>query len=185
MPSFDEFKGPRPQATVHRPLPWWLSFWPPHVQAAHASHVGDLVGPDGQAPAYGGGPGQAYGADAQVAQRPITSMRELALGYGFLFIAPGATTPYTERPQVLFRAERLVIPSLFAPALAVVDIKVGNRSQLVNSGQLPAEMFTEVAVGLRLSCDTAQVAQDVTVVLKDTFGAGGSFTFAVIGTAAT
>jgi hypothetical protein len=188
-------KAHRPtQIRVARVVPWWLTFWPANVQRQHTGdidhagnldHTGDVTGPPGAFPAYRGGSGlSGYGNDAQVIERPDTSTREWALGF-FAVIGEGATVAVTSQPQVLFRGERLVIPSTIAAfgGLAVVDIKVGNRSQLLSSQPIPAQVFEEFAVGVRLSLDTAQVAQDVTLLMKDLSGVGGTFTGALVGTA--
>jgi hypothetical protein len=182
-------KAHRPtQVRVARVVPWWLSFWPADVQRQHTGgldHVGDVLGPSAEMPAYGGGPGlTGYGNDAQVIQRPLTGDREWALGFGLTVVPLGATIPVTSQPQVVFRGERLVIPSTIAAfgGIGVVDIKVGNRSQLLSSQPIPAQVFEEFAVGVRLSLDTAAVAQDVTIVIKDLSGEGGVFTAAIVGT---
>ena len=86
----------------------------------------------------------------------------------------------TGRPQIPFRGERLTIPSVMGGATAtqdtfvpgtdttvrasdfmILDVVVGNRSQLVSSGGVPGLVFSENAYGVALSVDTAQVAQDV------------------------
>jgi hypothetical protein len=142
------------------------------------------VGPPPAAPAYSGGPGTAYGGAAQVVERPLTDMREFPLG--FLQVAfPGTTeAPVISRPQVVFRGERLVIPTLVAPFFNIIDIKVGNRSQLTNSTALPAQAFIETAVGMRLSMDTAAVAQDVALVVNNFNSFATTFQALIIGTAA-
>lgn len=155
-----------------------------HAMARSMSHTGDVTGPPAQAPAYGGGPGTAYGGSAQVIQRPLTDMREFPLGFFQAGLAVGESSVIS-RPQVVFRGERLIVPSVVvAPFFQIVDIKVGNRSQLVNSNSLPAQMFIETAVGVRLSMDTAAVAQDVAIVVNNIAGGATSFSAAIIGTAA-
>jgi len=173
---------------VVRAVPWWLSFWPKSVQRQHTGgdHAGDVTGPPGAFPAYRGGQGlSGYGNDVLIADRPIMSDREWALGFGLTVIPEGATIAITSQPQVIFRGERLVIPSTIAAfgGIGVVDIKVGNRSQLLSSQIIPGQVFEEFAVGVRLSLDTAQIAQDVALVIKDLSGVGGTFTAAIVGTA--
>lgn len=151
----------------------------------YPSHVGQGVqGPPPAAPAYSGGPGTAYGGGAQVVERPLTDMREFPLGFlqvGF----PGTTeAPVISRPQVVFRGERLVVPTGVAAFFNIIDIKVGNRSQLTNSTALPAQAFIETAVGMRLSMDTAAVAQDVAIVVNNFNAFATTFQAMIIGTAA-
>jgi hypothetical protein len=66
-----------------------------------------------------------------------------------------------------FRGERLVIPSDIAPNFSVLDIKVGNRSQLANSVAIPAETFVEGAVGVRLSLAMAVTAMDIALLVSN------------------
>lgn len=155
-----------------------------HV-GGYPAHVGQgTVGPAPAMPAYSGGPGTAYGSAAQVVERPLTDMREFPLGFlqvGF----PGTTeAPVISRPQVVFRGERLVIPTGTAAFFNIIDIKVGNRSQLTNSTALPAQAFIETAVGMRLSMDTAAVAQDVAIVVNNFNAFATTFQAMIIGTAA-
>lgn len=140
--------------------------------------------PPGDTPAYYGGPGAAYGGKPRVVERPLTDIREFPLGFGPVPFPAGTEASVISRPQVVFRGERLVIPSTVAPFFSVIDIKVGNRSQLVNSVALPAQMFIETAVGIRLSMDTAAVAQDVALIVSNDTLLSTTFQAAIIGTAA-
>lgn len=183
----------KPRTVVrHNTVPWWAFLWPQGVRLALArgtdhrdlDHAGAVRGPPGLAPAYRGGPGLAYGPWAMaLAQRPNVKVREWVLGFGLTPVGEGATVAVTSAPQVIFRPERFFIPAVFGPGIGVVDIKVGNRSQLANPGILPGSIFGENAVGVRLSCDTAQPAQDVTMLVKDLSGLGGTFVGAAVGTA--
>jgi len=153
-----------------------------------AAQVGQAMAPTGlppgDTPAYYGGPGAAYGGKPRVVERPLTDIREFPLGFGPVPFPPGTEASVISRPQVVFRGERLVIPSTVAPFFSVIDIKVGNRSQLVNSVALPAQMFIETAVGIRLSMDTAAVAQDVALIVSNDTLMTTTFQAAIIGTAA-
>ena len=99
---------------------------------------------------------------------------------------PGGAIDVVSRPQIVFRGERLVVPSSIASFFALIDIKVGNRSQLANSTALPAQVFQENAVGVRLALDTAVVAQDIALIVENVSASGSAETFiaALIGTAA-
>lgn len=68
------------------------------------------------------------------------------------------------RPQRLFRTERLVIDSAIATFFRILDLKIGQTTQFVASGALPATIFSEVAVGVRLRGDTANLGN--TIVLS-------------------
>ena len=75
-------------------------------------------------------------------------------------ILPGTTAQVTARPQgIAFRPERVIIGNV--PADWVVnDIKVGNESQLAQSGDLPGEMFSATTVDGFVTFRTVQSAMD-------------------------
>ena len=89
--------------------------------------------------------------------------REYALGLGSTSVTGNSSANINVQPQVIFRPERLVVPSNIAVDFLITDIKVGKNSQLVSTGALPAVMFTEQAFGVRLKMDTAQISMFVTV----------------------
>jgi hypothetical protein len=91
------------------------------------------------------------------------SSREYALGLGSTSVAGNSSANINVQPQVIFRPERLVVPSNIAVDFLITDIKVGKNSQLVSTGALPAVMFTENAFGVRLKMDTAQISMFVTI----------------------
>jgi hypothetical protein len=147
--------------------------------------VGQAMGPLVQPSYGGGGGGLAYGSQPQVVNRPLRDMREYPLGFLQAGIGVGVTAEVISRPQVTFRGERLVIPTSVAANFALNDIKVGNRSQLVNSTSLPAEMFQENAIGIRLAMDTATVAQDIALSVTNSDPAySHTFRCAIVGTVA-
>lgn len=94
---------------------------------------------------------------------PPRNAREYALGLGSTSVAGSSSANINVQPQVIFRPERLVVPSNLAVDFLITDIKVGKNSQLVSTGALPAVMFTENAFGVRLKMDTAQISMFVTV----------------------
>ena len=101
-------------------------------------------------------------------------------------ILPNTSAQITSRPQnVAFRPERLIIGG--TPGDWIVnDIKVGNRSQFSQSGDVPGEMFAATTIDSFVSFETVQTAMDF-VVLVTFVGAseGGSpFVCGVLGTAA-
>jgi hypothetical protein len=91
------------------------------------------------------------------------SSREYALGLGSTVVGGSSSANINVQPQVIFRPERLVVPSNIAMDFLITDIKVGKNSQLVSTGALPAVMFTESAFGVRLKMDTAQISMFVTI----------------------
>jgi hypothetical protein len=94
---------------------------------------------------------------------PPRNSREYALGLGSTSVTGNSSANINVQPQVIFRPERLVVPSNIAVDFLITDIKVGKNSQLVSTGALPAVMFTEQAFGVRLKMDTAQISMFVTV----------------------
>jgi hypothetical protein len=59
-----------------------------------------------------------------------------------------------------------------APFFIINDIKVGKDSQLAASGNLPAEAFSNLSVGVRMELDTAEpgIVITLTVTNADTTG---------------
>ena len=161
------------------PMPMHPAAHPLHPHLTQVHHPGHhpTVHPGGSL-AYGGAP--------RVVERPLRDMREFPLGFFQSGIGLGVgVVEVISRPQIVFRGERLVIPSItVAPNFSLVDIKIGNRSQLVNSTALPAQAFTETAIGIRLSLDTATVAQDIALSVQNISGSPQTFQAALIGTAA-
>ncbi len=166
-----------------------------HGPLPHHPYWGQGVFLPGPAPIYGPPPffaappggGIAYGGAPAVVERPLRDMREFPLGFFQSGIsAIMGAIDVISRPQIVFRGERLVVPSSIAADFALIDIKVGNRSQLANSTALPAQVFSEVAVGVRLALDTAVVAQDIALIVENVSVSGSAETFiaALIGTAA-
>ena len=92
----------------------------------------------------------------------------------------------TARPQnVAYRPERIVIGG--TPAnWTISDIKVGNRSQLSQAGDLPGELFANNTVDTYVSMETVQTAMDfvIQVTFIGTNSAGEQFRAGVVGTAA-
>lgn len=121
-------------------------------------------------------------ASALVSRAPQKS-REFPLGFPETSIDAGDTANVVTFPQVPFRGERLLIPSDIAGLFAIDDIKVGKNSQLVASGPLPARCFSEVSVGVGLHLDTAQVSQQITLVVRNISGQTATFRGMLIGRA--
>jgi hypothetical protein len=124
------------------------------------------------------------GGKTVVQERRPTKDREWAVGFDSgVAIAAGASATITQRPQVLFRAERLVIPATTAASFLISDIKVGNKSQTVSSGSLPAAAFSETAFGVRLLLDTCAVAMDLVLIVNNFSALAARFVAAMVGKA--
>lgn len=124
----------------------------------------------------------ARGAAAVRTERP-TEARELPIGFFFPAVAAGATETVTTRPQVLFRPTRLVVPSAVAPSFSIEDIKVGNKSQFIAAGPVPAEAFAQTAFNTPLKCDTCQISMDLIVEVENVSVAPADFRAVMFGNA--
>jgi hypothetical protein len=112
-----------------------------------------------------------FGAPAMILSDPGRSSREvLPLSSGIL-IRPGQTAEITARPQrVSFRPDRFFVAGTGTPGGAgdwiVVDIRIGNRSQLSRAGEISGEMFATSAIDAAVSFDVVQTAMDVHVLVR-------------------
>lgn len=106
-------------------------------------------------------------------------------------ILPNTSAQITSRPQdVAFRPERVIIGAAGTSGGAadwiVNDIKVGNKSQFSQSGDVPGDMFASTTIDSFVSFATVQTAMDF-VMLVTYVGAnesGAPFYCSVLGTAA-
>ena len=119
-----------------------------------------------------------------VVENALTRRRRYPLGFVPTVVAGGTSALIPSAPQNLFRPERLVIPSDIAFDLGIVDIKVGNQSQLVQSVEVPAALFSEVAIDTNVTFDTAEVGNQVSVQARNKIAAPIEFTAGLIGTIA-
>lgn len=103
-----------------------------------------------------------------VVDRPATRRREYPLGFeSTVDVASGGSSVVTANPQISFRGERLVVPSDISLFFVLDDILVGKNSQLVSSGPVPASAFSEVAVGVRLNLDTANIGNLISLRVRN------------------
>lgn len=122
--------------------------------------------------------------DAQVVQvqeRPYTRANKFPLGFGSTTVAAGASATIRVQPQEPFKGKRLVVPSSIGANFTIDDIRVGNRSQLVVSGALPALTFSEQGWGVEVNLDTAQVSQFIELDVTNISGASQVFRGSLIG----
>lgn len=120
-----------------------------------------------------------------VTQRPLDRSRRYPLGFVPTTLPAATTALIPAAPQNLFRAERLVIPSDIAFDIGVVDVKVGNQSQFVQSVEVPAALFSEVAIDTHVHFDTAEVGNQISVQARNKLAVGSvDFTAGMIGSIA-
>lgn len=108
-------------------------------------------------------------------------LNKLAIGIGATNIAANSSAVITVTPQLPFRLERFITPSV---GLQVTDIKVGTNSQFVGSGSIPIEVFATNSVGVSLRGDTAVPGVDISLGLANPGGQVLPATGAYIGYAA-
>ena len=111
------------------------------------------------------------------------SSREYAIGLGSTSIAGNSSARIYVKPQLVFRPERLLVPSCIAMDFLVTDVRIGRKSQLVSKGAIPAVMFTENAFGVRLRMDTAQPSMFITISVTNLNRAARNFQGGIIGPA--
>ena len=103
-------------------------------------------------------------------------------------ILPGQSAQITARAHTsAFRCERFVISNAGTPGGAadwiVNDIKIGNRSQFAQSGDVPGNLFATTAIDSFVSFETAVVTMDVVVIVTyvGTVESGAPFFASMIG----
>ena len=108
--------------------------------------------------------------------------REFPMGFGITPVANGANVIINAQPQVNFRPSRLVVPDSIAPSFMINDFKIGMRSQLVAPGSIPAQSFTQTAVGTAMALDTVNVGQFVTLDVTNVAAQPVNFAASLFGT---
>ena len=121
---------------------------------------------------------------AAVIKRNLDKRRRYPLGVALTVLPPSGSIIVPTNPQNLFRAERFVVPSDIGFDTQVSDVKVGNQSQFTAGIEVPAAVFSEVAVDTGLSFDTAEVGNQITVAVRNTTAVQYDFKAAFIGTVA-
>jgi hypothetical protein len=155
--------APYPYAPPYPP-PYPPSGWaPPHPRATSPAYDRDPHGP-------------------RLVQNHPRHARQFPIGLVKNAIAPGDAQDIEVKPQVHFRGERLAVAPSISRFFNVVDIKVGKDSQLAAVGEMPAESFSALAVGVRLELDTAQPGIVITVRVRNTDAAAHDFAAVLYGT---
>lgn len=98
-------------------------------------------------------------------------------------ILPGLSAQVISQPQIVFRPERIVIPSDIAGQFQLDQVIVGKNNQFVASQPIPGRVFAENGVGVRLQMDTAQISQNIVMQVTNIGGAAATFRAAIIGPA--
>lgn len=150
------------------------------------------VGADDLEGLLGGGPrrrrggrggGRGGGRNPYARESGSRDARSLLIGFQSLAIPIGGSVVVEARPQMLFRPVRLVIGALVAPSFAIDDIKIGNRSQFIAAGSVPAEAFAQNAVHTPLKMDTCQISMSIILQVHNVSAAIADFRAAMFGDA--
>lgn len=121
---------------------------------------------------------------ALIQQKGPTKARRWHIGFDSeTDVLPGATRKIVNDPQIIFKGQRLVVPSDFAGSFLIQDIVVGKTSQLAATGAVPARMYQETAFGTEFDLDTAQISQKITLIVENTSLAPTRFTAGMLGIA--
>lgn len=97
-----------------------------------------------------------------VGERNPSSMREQALPFSRSFTSTESATVQIQ-PQRMFRPERLVFASLTAAFFTISDVSIAQEPQFVAPGTTLAQLFSEVAVGMRLRGKTANLGAIISI----------------------
>ena len=156
--------------------------------------VGVVIGADGEQYEIVGAAGGASAAKKNLARQVASknavmlkrtapqSRRRLPLGFAPTVVAAGATAQIPAAPQNIIRGETLCIPSDIAFFVSIVDIKVGNSSQLVEAVELPGAMYTEVSRNNQLSLDSAQLGSQLSIQVRNNDAVPLTFRAGIVGT---
>jgi hypothetical protein len=90
-------------------------------------------------------------------------------------IGPGATDTIEIRPQRIFKAKLLSVPSEIAPFFVIQDVKVGQDSVLAGSGDIPCTCFSEAAVNAEVDWHTANIGNTIAFLVRNTDGNAHQF----------
>lgn len=112
-----------------------------------------------------------------------TKGREYPIGFGPVTVAAGGIATITVQPQIVFRPERLIVPSDIAGQFDFLQIIVGKNPQVAGNGPIACRTFDEQSVGVRLRMDTCQISQQLILQVQNTGGAPAAFRATMIGTA--
>ena len=176
--GWDTIVGADPVAQAAQQAVAAVASAPPHMQQSLAMRL--AASPLGRHPivqgALGGGGGPAmppstvaYGSNLGIQSAPSSKPRLFPIGFtSGGTVAASGTVIITSRPQILFRPERLIVPSSLAANFQINDIRVGKNSQLVQASPLPASAFVETAIDTRMTLDTAQEGIDLSLNVTNT-----------------
>lgn len=164
----------------------------PGASAVAHGPYGDPHGARGGYRGLGGGPSPRAWL-REMPEPDMANRQVLPMNTGTTPVPQNSTAQITSRPQrVAFRPERVFVSasdiggSGSAANWIINDITIGNRSQFAQSGALPGDMFSSVAIDSFVTFETAQTAMDVVMIVtyQGATEGGTPFYGSIIGTAA-
>lgn len=113
--------------------------------------------------------------------RQFDRLRKYLLGVQALAVAAAAQVTINSQPQYPFRPYRYMIPATFAPNFVIDALSIGQQPVFVAAGAVPAEVFSEVAVGGSVLWDTASIGNQVSVQATNISAAAADLRSALFG----
>lgn len=101
-----------------------------------------------------------------VGKREPSTLREQSLPFYRSYTA-SETATVSLQPQRMFRPERLTFASLTALYFLLNSINIAQEPQFVADGATLCQLYTEVAVGMRLKGKTANLGALITINLTN------------------
>lgn len=98
-------------------------------------------------------------------------------------VAAGASVVFVGRPQKLFSPDRLIIGSTIGAYFDVVSLTIGNIPQSLSTGNVGAEMFSEVATYVMMTFDQAYPGIDIILTATNKSSVTQTFQAQLIGEA--
>ncbi|MDX2086344.1 MAG: hypothetical protein SFX73_00785 [Kofleriaceae bacterium] len=97
-------------------------------------------------------------------------------------VPAGAVIPVTQRPQVMFRPEMLIVPSNIGGDFLLMSLTVGKNPQAAAVSPGSCLVYSEMRGGGRIVCDTATM-HDITLMVQNIGSAARRFLATIEGTA--
>lgn len=119
-----------------------------------------------------------------IRERQRSRVRRLILPIPKTNVLAGQSVNISIQPQDLFKTTRMLIPSDIAFDFEILDLKIGQRPQFVQSGSIPAAVFSEVSVGSSLDLDSADIGNIVSIEVRNKSAVALDFSGTLLGTAA-
>ncbi len=117
---------------------------------------------------------QNIGNPVVVQPQSCLQTQYLPAGFEAVGVLTLATAPVNVRPQVMYRADRLVIPYTGnGEFFSITAFNIGQTNLLVGSGPVPAGTFAENATGMirGLGLPTNQPVQEINMAFRNNSGA--------------